>query len=160
MNIDLSQFRKVMEKRSVDLPNAIKRILTRTGEAGTSIMMDEIEKFSSSGDMRRSVDYKYKRGKDRITIAPRLDSIYPLIVLKGHDGGVGEGLPWTPIARWARRHNLPPGNIYGWIKYYGMESHKKSAHRVNYPKNTKEKLERRAPKIAEDTISEWVHGGI
>lgn len=161
MDVDLRRFRREIERREQSVPALIRRILERTGEAGRNIMMERAP--ANRGDLRRSIDYRLER-EGRVTIAPRLESPYPLVMLTGSrpiKPPMAKGYPpWTPISRWARRKGLDAGAVYGKIVHYGIDSHEESRDRENYPKKTKEELEKRVPKLAEDSIAKWVKGGI
>lgn len=148
VRIDASEFRRFIDRKG-DFGGFIRKSLERSGDAGEVIMMKHAPK--RAGRLAQSISAKLVR--DQLEIAPRLNSIYPTVMITGTRPFTP---PWSPIERWARRKGLPAGAVWMSIKKRGIQSADESKHRVDYAHETREEMKDRVPKIFNDELKNWI----
>lgn len=155
--IDLSDYASYFHNRERDLKDFIKRSLERVGDAGEVKMMRSAPKDRGGGGGLISRISARMDSPTQISIAPRMQSPYPIVMITGSRPFYA---PFSPIKRWARRKGLPAGAIWQSIAQKGIKSAEESQHRVDYAQETREHLDEKTPKIFNDEVQNWIRGGI
>lgn len=154
--VDASRFRDYFEKRESDFEDFVRSALRRVGDAGEVSMMEYAPKDRGGGGGLISQISARMESPNEISIAPRMRSPYPVVMITGTRPFYP---PFDPIERWARRKGLPGGAIWRSITQRGIKSAEESDHRVDYGKKTREDMRERTPKIFEDEVKKWIKGG-